>query len=500
MKRLLCGILAFLCFFLAACAEKTEISFQTVLDEANALHRAQAGFAVTDSIDKFKPVLPKVGAGFTEEELISLTTGLGSEVNAAKQIIREQAEADVELLFRAFKYAYGAYGYFGGDKSFGTAKAAILDDLAALGNAFAVKELISVLEERLAFIKDGHFLMNGRQLVTMQTYFSTEELAFGRDKRGYFARLDGKKQYLLSVDGDAEVERYMKLSIGPDGALTYRLGTLGDRAGRAIIVNAAFEKTTVALTLENIVGASRYDFSAAFSENREGAVPVVAYRDCLQHDSYDDFISSAQRLRGDPIAILDLRGNGGGDGDLANEWLAAYDPEGISKNGRGVGCLTLMTPAIFYFMARSIKYYPGLYASPKLQYDGFMEGYRRAWNDYERVKNRDGLRFCEAKGLLFVLIDSRTISAGEWLLSALRTRENTVFVGMNSAGMLLGATGEKLSLPNSNIQFAFGSLLLLTYDERVFQEGRGFLPDIWVNGDALERTKALIEHYGLAAE
>jgi hypothetical protein len=39
---------------------------------------------------------------------------------------------------------------------------------------------------------------------------------------------------------------------------------------------------------------------------------------------------------------------------------------------------------------------------------------------------------------------------------------------------------------------------LLSYDERVFQEGRGFLPDIWVSGDALERVKALIGYYQVA--
>lgn len=500
MKRFLCIILVFLCAASVACAPDTIIEFQTVLTEVNALHEAQTTMTVADSIDKFVPVLPKTGVGFTTEELAFLTKSIDSDVNVAKQLTRAQAGGDVELLFRALKYAYGPYAYFGGNKKFEAVKSAIFDDLAALGNAFEISELVSVLQEHLAFIKDGHFYMNNRHIVEMQTYFSTEELAFERDKRGYYARPDGKKQYLLSVNGDAEVESYMKLSIGSDGALSYRLGILGDTIERTIEANAVFEKTTMALRLENVAGVPNYDFAPAYSENREGAVPVVAYRDCLQNDSLEDFLGSAKRLSTDPVAILDLRGNGGGNANVANAWLEAYDARGIAENGYGVGFLFLKTPAAYYFLARSLKYYPGVYQSPGLQAEAFMKGYRFGWNDYMRIKNSEGLHFCEGEGLLFVLMDSRTISAGEWMLSALRTRENTMFVGMNSAGMLLGSRGEDICLPNSNIRFSFGNSLLLTYDERVFEEGLGFLPDLWVSGDALERVQKLIEYYDLAPQ
>lgn len=83
-------------------------------------------------------------------------------------------------------------------------------------------------------------------------------------------------------------------------------------------------------------------------------------------------------------------------------------------------------------------------------------------------------------------------------MAALRTRSSVIFIGTNSMGMMLGASGEQIALPNSNIHFSFGYSLLLSYDERVFQEGRGFLPDIWVSGDALERVNALIAYYKLA--
>jgi hypothetical protein len=497
MKRLLCGILVFFCFFLTACTGKNEIAFQTVLDDANALHKAQTEMTVSDNIEKFKPVLPITDVGFTEGELVSLTKGLSRTFNGSKQITRMQAEQDVKLLFRVLKYCYTPYVYFGGDKVFGAAQDAILDDLAILKSPFEVNVLVSVLKERLAFIKDGHFLMNATPIPKMYSYFSADELVFEQEKRGYCAQVDGKKQYLLSVNGDTDIKSYMKLSIGPDGGLTYRLGMLDDANARSIAANAAFEKSVIVLTLDNIVLTHFYDRSPAYSENREGIVPVVVYRDCMQHDFHEEFLSSAKRLRGESVAIIDLRGNGGGSGDLANEWLNVYDPEGIAKNGRGVGLLSSMSRASGYLSAYYLRYNPFLSQLPGFNYEECMELYRHGWNWYERTKNDDGLRFFESDGLLFVLMDSHTISAGEWLLSALRTRENTVFIGMNSAGMLLGGTGEQLALPNSGIRFTFGFSLLLSYDERVFEEGRGFLPDIWVSGDALERVQKLIEYYGL---
>jgi C-terminal processing protease CtpA/Prc len=127
-----------------------------------------------------------------------------------------------------------------------------------------------------------------------------------------------------------------------------------------------------------------------------------------------------------------------------------------------------------------------------------MNLYQSGENGYTLLKEDAELKWNNGKGLLFVLMDNRTVSGGEWLLAALRTRGNVVFVGTNSAGMILGSSGQSIALPNSKIHLYFGTSLMLSYDERVFQEGRGFLPDIWVNGDALERVKALIDYYQVA--
>lgn len=216
-----------------------------------------------------------------------------------------------------------------------------------------------------------------------------------------------------------------------------------------------------------------------------------------QADAYEAFIGSAKRLSKEPIAILDLRGNGGGDAGVVQRWLNAYDPNGIAKNIYGTGCFFLSTKAASYLVARSLQDYSLPGRSQDMLYNEYMLRYHYDANSCYLIKDDAKLTWNDGNGLLFVLMDSHTISGGEWLLAALRTRSNVVFVGENSAGMMLGASGQKIALPNSKIKFQFGTSLLLGYDERVFQEGRGFLPDLWVGGDALERVRALIGYYDL---
>ena len=502
MKRLLCGILVLAVFFLAACAGETGIAFQTVLDEASALHEAQAEMVPEENIRDYVPTLPATELGFTEEELVSLTEGIGHSFNGEKRITLSQAKQDVDLLFRVFRYCYGAYEYFGGEKGFEEAKAAVLNDLDAWENALKARDLAAMLRKHLTFIQDGHFFINSSSTLEMQSYFSTDELVFEQDKRGYFAQVDGEKQYLLSVDGDTETEGYMKRSISPDGEITYYLGMLGEKRVRNKIVNAVFDKTTVSLMLDHAAFTQAYDPAYTYSEDWEGEVPVVACRDLSTPETCKSFISSASRLSSYEVAILDLRGNGGGSPDAVKQWLNAYDSSGLAEYWFATSSMYRSGRALSYILARTMDAranYFYLWDKNNSQRNRYMQLYRTGVNFYDISRENIPLKQLNAEGLLFVLMDDRDFSAGEVLLFALRNRQNTVFVGTNSSGGLLGGTGQQVVLPNSKIIVSYGNGLMFWYDKRVFEEGRGFLPDLWVNGDALERVQKLIEYYGLTA-
>lgn len=492
MKKLICGILIVLLLLCSACAGGSD--FNMLLREANALHKAQINMVSESSIHDFLPTLPETDVGFTEEELISLTKNLGRVGDENKLITISQAKQDIDLLFRALRYCYGSYEYFGGDDAFEEAQTAILSDIGALGASFQMGELIKALRERLSFIQDGHFSIGGKPIIARYCYFSSEHPEFVRDEIGYYAILDDSKQYVRSIDGDSDIEAYMKLSIGSDGRLVYSIGTLSAQTSKQFPVSVAFESKTLELTLSKAVDQQTYDTMIPYSADWDADVPVVACRDYRQEDAFRSFVGAANRLSEEPAAILDLRGNKGGGVREVQAWLNSYDYNGIAKNLYGKGYFYLETRASYYLKACSLS----SYAEFSDSYDQLMYFYQNGENSPVLLRDDAKLRWNNANGLLVVLMDSDTVSGGEWLLGALRTRKNVIFVGTNSAGMLLSGAEQQITLPNSKIHFAFGNALLLSYDERVFQEGRGFLPDIWVSGDALERVNALIDYYQVA--
>lgn len=498
MKKIICGILVVILLLYSACAQ--EQTFESVLADANALHKAQAEMVPEVNIRDYVTMLPETELGFTEEELVSLTEGIGHKFNNTKSITLTEAKEDVELLFRVLRYCYGVYEYFGGDEVFIEAKASVLNDLEALGNGFKASDMTTVLRKQLAFLQDGHFFINTATTLEMQSYFSTEELTFNRDKHGFYSLIEGEKQYLLSVDGDTDLEGYIKLSIGPNGELTYRLGMLYDNTIRNKLVSAAFEKTTVSLKLANSVFIKAYDPMLTYSEDWESDVPVVACRDLTTPETCNRFINSASRLSTQKIAILDLRGNHGGSPDAVKQWLDTYGPDGLEEYYLGTNSIYRSGRALSYILARTMEAganYLYLWDKNNDQRNYYMREYLNGKNAYKILRENIQLKQLEAEGILFVLMDNGDYSAGEALLFALRNRQNAIFIGSNSSGCLLGGTGQQVVLPNSKITFTYGNGLMLWYDDRVFQEGRGFLPDIWVNGDALERVQKLIEYYGV---
>lgn len=491
MKKLVCCILIVSILLCSACAQ--ELDFQSVLKEANALHKAQLEMVPESSIHDFTPSLPKTEIGFTEEELALLTT----DPMTKKRITIQQAEQDIDILFRVFHYCYGPYEYFGGEEVFSEAKEAILADIAALGSSFKVSDLVYALQNRLSFVQDGHFTINYRTVFEPQIYHYTEEIAFEKDESGYYNQSDDGKQYLISVNGDTAVENYMKLSISPEGKFVYYIGMLCDANTRQLL-NLAFEQETIQLMLQEYNPGVDYDPNVDYTDDWNAEVPVVVCRNFMQEDAYRSFAGCAGRLSQEPIAILDLRGNVGGGQNVVSSLLNNYDYNGIARNMYGKSYLYSASRAGGYITACSAFSYPSLIYSQESIYDYYMNIYQNGVNDYYLHKDDAKLRWSNAKGLLFVLMDSETVSGGEWILAALRTQKNVIFVGSNSTGCMLGAAGQTIVLPNSKITLNYGSSLLLCYDERVFQEGRGFLPDIWVGGDALERVEALIAYYQLA--
>ena len=100
-----------------------------------------------------------------------------------------------------------------------------------------------------------------------------------------------------------------------------------------------------------------------------------------------------------------------------------------------------------------------------------------------------------------VLIDKGSASAAEWAYGDFETFSNTLFVGTNTSGCFLSASGSYLQLPNSTIVIRISTLYLDFYNDHYkgqHPEGIGLMPDVFVNStEALDLSMKMIEYYGI---
>ena len=71
--------------------------------------------------------------------------------------------------------------------------------------------------------------------------------------------------------------------------------------------------------------------------------------------------------------------------------------------------------------------------------------------------------------------------------------ENTLIIGENTTGIMIGSAAYSIRLPISGLFIQIGNSMFLPPDENYFEEYRGFLPDLWVAGDAEETAIALLK-------
>jgi hypothetical protein len=426
---------------------------------------------------------------FSEEELEALTHYSQAGKNAV--MTAAQARDDVELAFRLWKTDYGCYGYFGRD-AFERARENVLAGIDSAGDRIDSMALENLLLKNLGFVRDGHFLIGGQTVFPRSGWYSNEELEFRKDGRGYFTAAYGGSRYVTAVNGADPPENWMQFSISDEGELVYRLGTLSEDPISQ--VDVSFEDGTEAVSLAPS-GSISYDRNTVFCESETDGIPIVAVRSFAQtyNENMIGFVKTADTIKDSPVAVLDLRENGGGRTNFVTSWLNRYDPA-LKYMAYGSAYASLSTSEQAYFLAQ-YAHDQGYLSNSEIEYlmTTFYKNEEASW----AVTTNPAFVQCPNDGILFVLVDQYTGSASEHLVSALLNKENVIFVGTNTGGRLLGEQSINVVLPNSHIFLQCGDSLNFYYDDTVFTESTGFSPDIWVSGDSLESTLRLIRGYHL---
>lgn len=402
-------------------------------------------------------------------------------VEMAESISSEDAIFDAQAMFDVIRQIYGAYIYFGGDEIFLPIFDYVLDRLA--GRAYwDFDDFAALIIDNLSpAISDNHFVIN-RQSLGIRYNFYVGQTLFARSENGFRNAENGL--YVAEVLGHDDLDALFRLSMDQEGEFGYIA---------IIYLNANPDEYELTLTYENGYSENitlyrhaptTLEYEPVGLKHVQGfpivnimqmGFPASTFGHGFEDARY--FLSIAEELRDEPVIIVDIRSNRGGNGMLPQQWLHILLGEIVHGNHIGVrvGSYSSLRHAIF----RS-SYFS--------QFHVIYEEFRRylpfvAYGDNHIIMGDVSQEIVENDQLIILLTDRFTASAGDGFADAMLSIENTLIIGHNTFGVLFtDMYYSQLALPNSGLNFGLGRTVNI-HPEGHLQEGIGVAPDIWFTGD-----------------
>ena len=392
-----------------------------------------------------------------------------------KTLGREEAAEDIGLFFDLLPLAYAGYPYFRQLADFPGIRRELTEGLDADGIPSA--ELRSRIFEALKpIVNDTHFAFDGAE----------PALRFHRPFLAYFTGLTVEKRgedYLSCEGGELEAgtvipaaeleDKLFPTLPAPDGSERWLVGILTDGkpeslsiCGTVLPLHRCRTDATV-----GIGGMGREN--SAYSDWTWNGIPISIDTDFTPRD---DAATSAQpggreaqqRKRGekraaDPVLVWSLLGNSGGNSDYPMQFI-----EGLNGYANWeTDCAILCSPLT----------------------EAGEDEKTVSWEVYKSPKTDPSQgRF---SGRLFVLQNKGIASSGESAVKYAASVKNAVFVGGATAGCGQFGDVRRFRLPNSGISFRMGYKV---FNMDGFEEGKGFLPDYWVDLEG-DEIYSVIEDY-----
>lgn len=437
-------------------------------------------------------------------------------------VSKEEAADDVHFLFDMFKYGYCMYQAFGGDQVFGQARDRVLSGLPMIARpdgTVRVAALRDLVLRHIGFIQDGHASFANVKLYRRFNWFHNEHFEFRKDESRWYTTThvtrwlglipvyrEGDRQYLVSVDG-APPEESVALSLSQNGELLYHFSRLQQTQARRITVQVVFRDAAGSSEQEIILHRHTSEIApdiefrpkaTPYRSMTRNGIPIVIHQTSIPASTaaealLSSFITNAAVLRGSRAVVLDVRHHEGGQLEYPLRWTQTFMGAAFSRDDRYATLETRTSFRLHRFFAES--YYAGNPARLS-EADRFFDEKIASLDAHESPESAWVLRGeadtqpdLQANGTtLFVLMDSRTGSAGEGFVYLLRQFENVVFIGENTKGLMVSASPAWGTLPHSRLPFVLVVDISLK-DARESLEGIGYKPDIWVDpGTALERV------------
>lgn len=401
--------------------------------------------------------------------------------------------------------AYGGFGYFeakGGewDKHFDAA-AAELRERSNWETAAYFGVLMRLFKS--VGVVDGHLSLSARS-VTFNLAGSPGLSVWWPRFSDYYVRKSGGKFFLIarsvsvpSIDGEllsvdgASPDRFLFPTYVPDrpGEL-FLLGYFGDQIRGKLLCRIAGTKDTKELKLH---AGRMFRFGRPmplFEEKRVDGIPVLSLRTLRDENAADleRFVKTAEKLRREPVVVLDMRGNDGGSDGYGIRWLqmlssstvrvAVSQDERISPWAR-VGAVNHLKERLHEVgdAQNQAAFETRLAVATKaLEASETKSGERARGFPFFDLAGKAPENFT---GRLIVLSDRRNGSAGESFLEMAKALPGTVVVGENSNGVNAFGPIGLYQLPHSSIRLTMGTAITRWGGE--IREGSGILPDVWID-------------------
>jgi hypothetical protein len=399
------------------------------------------------------------------------------------RISAPQAAEDVERLFYLFSHAYAGYAFFNQNGEFEQAKARILEELATRSN-WSSKGLARLLYEQLSFISDCHMKIGDYQYAGHADFWYDTSLALTLGWKGYQFAADGALYTVVSIN-DQDPEAFVFPSLDSHGDPMYRLGMLSKAEPASLLLVAAndVEERRFEIVLQRSDFA--YYSKDLFREDEVGGIPVIRIRSFSDHhaDALNPFVETASAHRGEPVIIVDVRGNGGGNEAWPIRWIQGL----TGQRAESVFVFSeLNSKTTMAGRANVFAYMYDLY--PRT--DSYREEAERFTNIAGTFENEarqpswvgpyyPPMPLIANDTTLIIVMNDRVASSGEGLIMRASQAEDVVLVGENSKGCLTFGNAGAFQLPRSRLMVHLPINFGL-YLDMEFREEKGLTPDLWV--------------------
>ena len=399
------------------------------------------------------------------------------------RISAQQAAEDVERLFYLFSHGYSGYAFFNQNGEFEQARERILQELPSR-SSWSSDAFSSLLHDHLSFIVDCHTKIGDFQYAGHQDFWYDTHLELTLENGGYAFEADDAVYTVVSING-GDPAPFILPSLNDQGEPIYRLGLLSSAEPAPLLLTAADETGERQFEIELQRSNFTYFSEDIFREDIIGGIPVVRVRSFSDRyaDELNQFVKTASSHRGEPVIIVDIRGNHGGNERWPINWIRGLTGE----RAESVFIFSELTSKTT--MAGRANVFDYLYdQNPDVSLyrdDGERHTLiAEAFESGTRQPNWVGPYFplvplIPNNTMVILVTNGSVASAGEGLIMRLSQAENVVVVGENSMGCLTFGNGGAHQLAHSKLKvwlpINFGLFL-----DKEFREEVGLRPDLWV--------------------